>query len=166
MAQEIYCGNNANYPGIVSGSHRAGTRHECLMKGFGVGFNQLPDSAYAGVYAPIDARRIYCGNAAVLPAGYSYAGHNYTCLAKGVGLGKGRRAQLGYDKIKLLIHLTIFLIIGGIVFACLYKFEPSFVMTTNLVNNVIDWNKFVPWYIVFVTTLMLIRYIIYFKFYV
>ena len=88
---DIYCGNNLLHPDIVNNRKTIGTRLQCFRKGFGVGYNSPVDLNYAGDYEPIDDRRVFCGNGN-LPDGYDLSGSLSTCLQKGYGVGKRRRA--------------------------------------------------------------------------
>lgn len=162
MAQSIYCGNNLNHPKLLDGTSRQGTKAECLQIGFGKGYNMPLDKDYGGAYAPIDNRRVYCGNAAALPAGYAYNGNAAMCLQKGVGLGKLARYREGRDWYKIVIHTLIILVIISTVFITLYETKPSIVLT----NDIIDWNKFIPWFITFSLVLLIIRYILFYLFWI
>jgi len=66
-----------------------------MRKGFFIGRNLPYDENFAGAYAPVDARRHYCGNAPDVPAGYFGDGSPSICLRKGIGIGKAQRAALG-----------------------------------------------------------------------
>jgi len=149
----IYCGNNANYPGLLAGTHVLGTNYGCMRKGIGVGSHLPYDAAYAGPYAPVDPRRFYCGNNPVVPPGYLAAGSPSKCLSTGIGIGKAQRAAMGppafmYFTRYVLPYVLFFLIISGI-FAILYFTKPKFVTKKDSRNkDVIDWSKFVPYFIV------------------
>lgn len=83
---EIYCGDN---PVLPEGYDTMGTRYRCLKKGIGAGM-MLPDERRDEFLArprPPPGPRIYCGNEAVLPAGYARFGLKSECLRKGVGTG-------------------------------------------------------------------------------
>jgi hypothetical protein len=84
---EIYCGDSAALPNTYD---VMGTRYRCLQKGVGTGM-MLPNERRAEFLArprpPPDGNRMYCGNAAVLPAGYTRFGLKSQCLKKGVGIG-------------------------------------------------------------------------------
>lgn len=161
---ELYCGNNANFPGLLNGTHVAGTRHQCFQRGVGVGRNLPYDSTYAsGPYAPLQAPQVYCG-AGPVPAGH-ILGTSAMCLQKGVGVGKLQRAQLGRDWIKISMNLFVLSIISGVLFLILYKAKPVFVLKDDAENaskpreeRDIDWVRFVPWYIVFVSVLFFIKW--------
>ena len=85
----IYCGNNALYK-----KSRRGTRHECFLQGFGLGYYKLPVNLdYSGKYVPIDKRVMYCGNKRFLPPGYHLKGNLPQCHSKGVGVGMRKRAN-------------------------------------------------------------------------
>lgn len=164
MAQ-IYCGNNALDPQLISGNSVLGTRYSCMRKGVGFGLHLPYDQTYTGAYDPIDQRRIYCGNKA-LPAGYDRFGNLPHCFQKGVGIGKLQRARQGHpaippaippslssrftsDKIinRPISPIFIFLLIIIGLFIYMYFVKPSIV--TNIDNNNIkhiDWRKFVGVY--------------------
>ena len=89
----MYCGNNSQDPSLIAGDVIRGTRYKCLKKGIGVGKNQDVDPKYLGDYAPIDTRKIWCGNSDDLPAGYDRIGNLPHCLQKGIGVGKKQKAQ-------------------------------------------------------------------------
>jgi hypothetical protein len=71
-----------------------GTRQKCYKKGLRVGYNLPVDLSYAGVYTPIDTRKIYCGDNdhAIMAVGHIMGNLNW-CLNKGVGVGKARKAR-------------------------------------------------------------------------
>lgn len=84
---EIYCGDRAALPDDYD---VMGTRYRCLQKGVGVGMmlpNSRRDEFLARPRPPTGGGRLYCGNAAVLPAGYTRFGLKSQCLKKGVGIG-------------------------------------------------------------------------------
>lgn len=89
----LYCGNNARSPELRKGGKIIGNRYQCFKKGVGLGLSQPYDPAYASRYVPIDGRRIYCGTANRLPAGYDILGNSPMCLQKGVGVGKVQKAK-------------------------------------------------------------------------
>ena len=89
----IYCGNNAMHPDLVNGTARAGTRLECLRRGFGSGFHSAVDLSFLQPYEAIDARKKYCGNREILPDGYDMFGNAPTCFQKGWATGKRQRAM-------------------------------------------------------------------------
>ena len=153
MDLKVYCGNNANYKGIAEGTHRVGTRAECIRIGIGVGKNTIfPDYSYDDAYAPIDNRRVYCGNAAVLPAGYNYMGNNSMCLQKGVGIGKMQRYRMGVNVMKLGVYTFSFVGLSGLVFVLLtsrYKDE----------KGKVNYSKVLPIYILVNVILLLGLYV-------
>ena len=153
MAQ-TYCGNNLNFPGLTAGTHIIGTNYQCLRKGMGVGLHLPYDVAYGGGHAPVDARRFYCGNAPVPPAagGYFAVGSPSKCLQIGIGVGKARVAALGppfgMHFVRYYLPFILFFIIVGGIFAILYFTKPKFITKKDDKNNdVIDWSKFVPYYL-------------------
>ena len=84
---EIYCGNNANDPDLLSGNIIKGNRYLCFKKGVGKGLSLPIDKNWTYDYKPIDNRKMYCGNKN-LPKDYDYLGNLSQCLQKGVGVGK------------------------------------------------------------------------------
>ena len=84
---EIYCGDQ---PALPDSYDEMGTRHRCLRKGVGAGM-MMPDYRRAEFLArprpPPTGPRLYCGNNAVLPPGYTRFGLKSECLKKGVGIG-------------------------------------------------------------------------------
>ena len=150
----IYCGNNATDPRVVSGTHVLGTNYQCLRKGIAVGRHLPYDASYTQPHVPIDGRRFYCGNAPVLPAGGGYFanGSASKCLQNGVGVGKAQRAAMGppaamYFIRFVLPYLLFFFIVGGI-FLIFYFTKPKFLKMKKNMKNVIDWSKFIPYYLV------------------
>lgn len=151
----MYCGNNATFPGLISGTHFLGTNYQCLRKGIGIGSHLPYDEVYANPHAPVDERKFYCGNQANVPPGATYFGMGSPskCLAIGVGVGKAQRARNGppygmYFIRHILPYLLFFLIVSGI-FVILYVVKPKFVTKKDHQNiDVIDWSKFTPYYIV------------------
>lgn len=151
---KMYCGNQANYPGLVAGTHFLGTNYQCLRKGIGVGSHLPYDTAYSGDYTPVDGRKFYCGNDEVPPeaGGYIGIGSPSKCLSIGVGVGKAQRAGLGPPTFMfffryVLPYLLFIFIVGGI-FAVLYFVKPTFITKKFYQNiDVIDWDKFVPYYL-------------------
>jgi hypothetical protein len=91
----IYCGSNRLNPQLVGngGAKTIGSRNQCLRKGIGQGLNMPVDLSYNNPYQPIDPRRFYCGNNAVLPVGYSANGTLQQCFNTGVGVGRRQLAQ-------------------------------------------------------------------------
>lgn len=91
----IYCGSNSLNPQLVGngGAKTIGSRNQCLRKGIGQGLNMPVDLSYNNPYQPIDPRRFYCGNNAVLPVGYSANGTLQQCFNTGVGVGRRQLAQ-------------------------------------------------------------------------
>lgn len=91
----IYCGSNSLNPQLVGngGAKTIGSRNQCLRKGIGQGLNMPVDLSYNNPYHPIDPRRFYCGNNAVLPVGYNANGTLQQCFNTGVGVGRRQLAQ-------------------------------------------------------------------------
>jgi hypothetical protein len=163
----IYCGNNALHPDLVNGTKILGSRYQCLRKGVGTGLNLPFDPDYGGPYAPIDNRRIYCGNAVDLPDGYDSMGNLAQCLQRGVGIGKLQRAQEEDDdsddsddseddsglhtdgsfKKKKHSNILLYVIVAILVFIFLYLIKPSFVSFKDENNKVqINWKIFIFYY--------------------
>ena len=150
----MYCGNNALFPGLTTGTHFIGTNYQCLKKGIGVGSNLPYDPQYAVPYAPIDGRRFYCGTNHIVPPTHTAIGSTSKCLATGVGIGKARKAALGPPNIfyqRILLYILFFIVL--IVVFCIFYFKkPKFLIKKDL--N-IDWEKFWLYY----TVICLITYI-------
>ncbi len=148
----MYCGNNANFPGLATGTHFIGTNYQCLKKGIGVGFHLPYDNQYSLPYTPIDGRRFYCGNNAVVPPDYTAAGSPSKCLATGIGVGKARKAALGAPVVQIspiFKRILLFFSVIISVFLIFYFTKPKFLTKKDLKNNdVIDWEKFFLYYIV------------------
>jgi hypothetical protein len=89
----IYCGNNAMHPGLINGTARAGSRLDCLRRGFGAGFHSAVDLSFLQPYRPIDERKKYCGDQEILPDGYDMFGNAPSCFQKGWATGKRSRAM-------------------------------------------------------------------------
>lgn len=150
-----YCGNNLNYPGLINGTHIVGTNYECLRRGIGIGSNLPYDGDYAGLYAPVDPRKFYCGNDVVLPpaGGYFAQGSPSKCLQIGVGIGKSQRAGLGPPAfmyfIRYVLPYLLFLFMNGMVFILLYLLKPNFISKKSIEGKqIIDWSKFIPYFLV------------------
>jgi len=92
---KIYCGNNMLSTEILSGSH-FGTRHSCLKRGFGLGYNTTDEKldSYSNRYRPLDTRKFYCGNNNDLPENYDIMGNLPICHNKGVGMGIGAKLRI------------------------------------------------------------------------
>jgi hypothetical protein len=159
-----YCGNNLNNPKLVAGTHVVGTNYQCLRKGIGVGSHLPYDSSYAGPYAPVDPRRFYCGNAAIIPAGYFAAGSPSKCLQVGIGVGKVMRAGLGPPAfmyfIRYVLPYLLFCLLTGMGFTFVYFYQLKFfVKEGHNKKVVIDWDKFIPY---FVSYMLVISVLIWF----
>jgi hypothetical protein len=91
----IYCGSNSLNPQLVAngGVKTIGSRHQCLRKGIGQGLHMPLDLGYNSPYQAIDPRRFYCGDNAVLPAGYTANGTLQQCFNTGIGVGRRQLAQ-------------------------------------------------------------------------
>jgi hypothetical protein len=159
-----YCGNNLNHQKLVSGTHVLGTNYECMRKGIGFGSHLPYDASYAGAYAPVDPRKFYCGNNPVPPAagGYLAVGSPSKCLQIGIGVGKAQRTGLGPPAfmyfIRYVLPYVLFSVIIMGIFAILYFVKPKFVTKKDKEKVVIDWNKFIPY---FITACLSVAIIIY-----
>ena len=164
--QPIYCGNNAQDDQLIDGTRIIGTRHGCMKKGFGKGFNMPYDPKFSGPYTPIDKRKIYCGNNSEKPDGYDSIGSLSQCLQKGIGIGKRKRGILGYSPsgyspsnnyfFKIVL---IFIVIEVVIFCYLYFSKPKIVTTKDHKNiERINWSKFILIYLtsVFLSSLTLL----------
>ena len=137
-----YCGNNALYPGLIRGTHYMGTRYDCFRKGIGRGRRLPYDVNYEGPYAPIDLTRVFCGNGAVVPAGYTRLGSSTECIQKGIAIGKRMRIGEGRPFFsKRRIWLIVFVILSVALFLGYYYGKPSIVTQTDN-EDAIDWEKF------------------------
>lgn len=148
---QTYCGNSLNYSGLLAGTHVIGTNYECLRKGIGVGSHLPYDAQYAQPHAPIDQRRYYCGNNG-LPAGYFAVGSPIKCLQIGIGVGKSQRAAMGPPAFMYFIRHVLpymsFVLVMGVIMLVVYFTKPKFwVKKDNDNKDVIDWGKFVPYYV-------------------
>ena len=153
--QPIYCGNNAQDDQLLDGTRIIGTRHGCMKKGFGKGFNMSYDPKFAGPYTPIDKRRIYCGNNSEKPEGYDSMGSLSQCLQKGLGIGKRKRGILGYSPLGyspsdyFFKMVVLFIVIEVVIFCYLYFSKPKIVTTKDHKNiERINWSKFTLIYLI------------------
>ena len=162
----IYCGNNAQDSQLLDGTKIIGTRHGCMKKGFGKGFNMSYDPKFAGPYTPIDKRRIYCGNNSEKPEGYDSMGSLSQCLQKGIGIGKRKRGILGYSPLGyspsdysplgysssnnyFFKMIVLFIVIEVVIFCYLYFSKPKIVTTKDHKNiERINWSKFTLIYLI------------------
>ena len=174
----IYCGNNAQDDQLLDGTRIIGTRHGCMKKGFGKGFNMPYDPKFAGPYTPIDKRRIYCGNNSEKPEGYDSMGSLSQCLQKGIGIGKRKRGILGYspnysplgyspsdyspNNDYFFKMVVIFIVIEVVIFCYLYFSKPKIVTTKDRKNiQRINWSKFILIYLISVCLSSLTLFLIY-----
>jgi hypothetical protein len=189
MAQ-IYCGNKANYPGLQQGTHVIGTNYQCLQRGIGIGSHLPYDASYALPYEPIDDRKFYCGQAAQLPPNNFAFGSPSKCLQIGVGVGKVQRAALGPNPgpnpgpgninpgfgfnnpnnnghshfIKFILPFLIIILLGIGTFLILYFSKLDIVSKKNKQNKkIIDWEKFIPYFILFIFLESLVVWLIWTK---
>jgi hypothetical protein len=151
---KIYCGNSANYNGLITGTHVPGTNYQCMRRGIGIGLHLPYDESYTQPYAPIDGRKFYCGNAPAPPIGGGYfaIGSASKCQQIGVGVGKAQRASLGPPTamffIRFVLPYLLFFLIIGIIFIVFYYKKPNFLTKEDSKNskNIVDWGKFLPYY--------------------
>jgi hypothetical protein len=177
--QAIYCGNNAQDDQLLDGTRIIGTRHGCMKKGFGKGFNMSYDPKFAGPYTPIDKRKIYCGNNSEKPDEYDSIGSLSQCLQKGIGIGKRKRADKGIQGILgyspnyspsdyspsnnyFFKILLIFIVIELVIFSYLYFSRPKIVTTKDHKKiERINWSKFILIYLTSVFLSSLTLFLIY-----
>lgn len=152
----MYCGNQANFSGLLSGTHFLGTNYQCMRRGIGLGKNLPYDDTYTQPHMPIDERKFYCGNSPVLPQGDGYfaLGSPSKCQQIGIGIGKAQRAAMGPPAfmyfIRYILPYILFFLIIGVVFIVIYFTKPKFFTKKDLNTNkdIIDWSKFLPYYTV------------------
>jgi hypothetical protein len=173
----FYCGNNGNSPLLVAngGNRVLGSRHDCLRQGIGVGLHMPLDPSYLNPYNPINNTRYYCGNAAVLPAGYDANGTLNMCHGIGIGVGRRKRAAAAPGAVaaplaggaaaaplaggRVAIYLICFvLMISIFVITMLYK-KPTFIKKKD--TEEIDWYVFSPYIALFSIVVGITLYIIY-----
>ena len=164
--QKMYCGNNANYTGLATGTHFLGTNYQCLRRGIGIGSHLPYDDAFAQQYAPVDPRRFYCGNAVALPGGYFATGSPSKCIQVGVGVGKSQRAGLGPPAfmyfIRYVLPYVLFFVLAIAIFLIVYFTKPKFLRKKDDNGNYLDkldYSQFIPYFIV---VCLLIAIFIYF----
>jgi hypothetical protein len=159
----IYCGSNRLNPQLIGngGTKNIGTRYQCLRKGIGKGLNMPVDQSYNDPYQPIDPREFYCGDDAVLPAGYDANGTIQQCLSKGIGIGRHQLAQNAFvngTTWKKYIPFISFLVLHAIFILTVIYTKPSFF--TKEVKGVreIDWVIFSPYIAIFSLVCGIIMY--------
>lgn len=167
---KIYCGNNKKSPKLTT--MRRGTKYECLKKGVGTGLRMPLDEDFLGEFAPIDKRKMYCGNKTKLPRGYSIMGSGPKCLAKGVGIGKRIRAERGdgsgtdsmnnesddnddgysddgyspnHMKINMYLYVSICIIWSISLFIYLYVRKPNFIIEKRAYEKTYEKTKKIHW---------------------
>ena len=149
---KTYCGNNANFHGLIKGTHEVGTNYNCLKKGIGIGKHLPYDKTFSGTYNPIDSRTFYCGKADVPPPnmGYFSVGWPAKCLQTGIGIGKAQKSSsgspFGMNFIRYYLPYLLFLLIISTIFIIFYFVKPKFVTKKDPNQNnkrVIDWEKLV-----------------------
>jgi hypothetical protein len=154
---KTYCGNNANFQGLITGTHIVGTNYQCLRKGIGVGKNLPYDESFSGNYTPIDPRTFYCGNSDVIPnnMGYFAVGWPAKCLQTGIGIGKARKAvqkpPFGMNFIRYYLPYLLFIIIVSIIFVIFYFIKPKFLTKQDPYDQNkrnIDFDKLIPYMII------------------
>jgi len=146
VASGPYCGNNAQDPNLLAGQIQLGTLRTCLRKGVGKGKRLPYDSKYAGGYLPIDSRKIYCGDANVVPPGYDRQGNLAQCLQKGIGVGKRQRVLQGRPPLLTFVRyispIALWLLLSSSLFIILILSRPDIIINTDKNNKkYIDWNK-------------------------
>ena len=172
--QPIYCGNNAQDDQLLDGTKIIGTRHGCMKKGFGKGFNMPYDPKFGGPYTPIDKRKIYCGNNSEKPDGYDSIGSLSQCLQKGIGIGKRKRGILGYSPLgysplgyspsnNYFFKIVVFFIVIEVGIFCYLYFSRPKIVTTKDHKNIerINWSKFILIYLTSVFLSSLTLFLIY-----
>ena len=166
-----YCGNNANFSGLLDGTYVIGSNYECLKKGIGIGSHLPYDNVYSQPYNPIDNRKIYCGNNLNSPPNYDIYGSPSKCLQVGVGIGKLQRANIGPPAFMYFIRYVLpyltFLILACVLFFILYFTKLKFVIKydNKLKKNIINWSVFIPYYLLFCIILFIII-LVFWKYYV
>ena len=137
--KNIYCGNNSQYPDLLSGKVELGTKYTCMRKGVGMGSNMPLDYRYLGPYSPLDERKIYCGVSPLLPPAYDLDGNLPQCLQKGIGVGKRIRALRGPTPdwgLRIILWIALIGVIGGyLVFR-----RPLFLMKETEGDQVPEWD--------------------------
>ena len=180
----IYCGSNRLNPQLVGngGLKTIGSRHQCLRKGIGQGLHMPLDPSYNNPYQPIDPRRFYCGDNAVLPAGYSANGTLQQCFNTGIGVGRHQLAQqavigggvapivapivapgVAPGVVSVYYFITIFLLVNAIFIISFIYTKPSFIVIVKEGTNVkeINWTVFSPYIAIFAVVSGLVLYRIY-----
>jgi len=151
----IYCGSNRLNSQLVAGTKTIGTRYQCLRKGIGQGLNMPVDPSYNGPYQPIDPRQFYCGDDAVLPAGYDANGTIQQCLSKGIGIGRLQLAQQAiangstWKKYIKFTPFIGFLVLHSIFILTVIYTKPSFFTKEVKGIREIDWVIFSPYIAIF-----------------
>jgi hypothetical protein len=181
----IYCGSNSLNPQLVAngGVKTIGSRHQCLRKGIGQGLHMPLDLGYNSPYQAIDPRRFYCGDSAVLPAGYTANGTLQQCFNTGIGVGRRQLAQraiagggvAGGGVLALappiaavpvgvvapkhfLYYILVFLLANAVFIISFLYARPSFIETKD---KEINWAVFSPYIAIFALVSAAILYRIY-----
>lgn len=175
-----YCGNNNSNPRLIhnGGDHIIGSRHQCLKKGIGLGIHMPIDPSYNGPYNPIDQRKFYCGDNAMLPPGYDAFGTLQQCFTKGVGVGRRKIAlgvipnpnpipipHLAFNPIVngdtgFKKYIYIYIVSIAIFITALLSIKPDFIKKKDDKDE-IDWNIFFYYLALFIIVMTLFLYIIY-----
>lgn len=152
---KMYCGNNLSFQGILNGTHYLGTKNKCLKRGVGVGKNLPFDENYNNEYEPVDNRKYYCGNKEITPPNYFAEGSPSICHRIGVGVGKAIRSQEPPPNFMYFNRYILPYLLFGlgclIIFLILYNSKPNFVSKNDEIKKeiIIDWSKFIPYFILF-----------------
>ena len=182
----IYCGSNRLNPQLVGngGLKTIGNRNQCLRKGIGQGLHMPLDPSYNNPYQPIDPRRFYCGNNAVLPAGYSANGTLQQCFNTGIGVGRHQLAQRAVAApivaapivvapiiaapivaapvhISMYYFIALFLLINALFIISFIYAKPSFIVIVKDGIKEINWTVFSPYIAIFAVVSGLVLYRIY-----
>ena len=154
---KFYCGNNNLHNGKP-----LGTRNQCLRIGVGLGKNLPCDTGYGGAYAPIDTRKVWCGEGKKMPGKYDIEGSTSMCLQKGVGIGKNIRAKEGCQRsnlIKIIIFISVWVILTTSVCLGFYFGKPNFVLREDD-SKIVDGGKLALYSIIFGLILGIVLWII------
>ena len=160
---QTYCGNKANFTGLINGTHIIGTNYQCLRKGIGVGLHLPYDNNYTLPYVPIDNRKYYCGKQQEIPIAGNYfaLGSPSKCLSIGIGVGKSQTSLNGVPRsfyfIRYFLPYILFIFINSIIFIIFYISKPVFLSKKDNENkNIIDWSKFIPYYLLSCLTIFIL----------
>jgi hypothetical protein len=169
----MYCGNNANHPDLINGSRVIGTRYGCLLKGKQKGLGLPVDPIFVQPYVPINNVKKYCGNKRILPLEYDRFGGLYECYLKGVGVGKRIKAmnneeedekkieyhfgnfekslskQEDYKEYnKYIVGSLLYIFIISLFFIWVYYYKPPSIYIVDKDRKIIDWKKFLLYFLI------------------